>query len=208
MGRWCLRYNCNRMQEVIMINFYIYNNTTGQIYQTGYCGDDELAMQECPSGYSIAIGSANIKKHYHDITNNILEEFGDKPSNYHNWDWAIRAWVLDIVAVRTALKEKINEKRDLLIQSPLLFNGSLYDADERAITNLTIWKGEILPDGFVWRDADNEGHIVTTGFIESLLYAIAVRGTELYKMSWQKKAEIDALDPDDLLNYNVDSGWN
>ena len=165
-----------------------------------------------PSGFQIEtdLDQSVILSEY-GFYNGELVHVGQKLSVMHKLDPETPQWVIDDVQVegyRYSLKQRINAKREELLRSPVLFNNNYYDADERAITNLHLWRGQVLPDGFVWLDAANEPHIINSEFIDNLLYAIAVRGTRLYQVSWSKKAEVDALDYDGLMSYDIESGWD
>lgn len=171
----------------------------------------EFMPGQIPSGYQIEteLDQSVILNEY-GFYDGELVHVGPKPSVMHKLDSETPQWIVDDVQVggyRYSLKQRINAKREELLRSPVLFYNNYYDADERAITNLHLWKDQILPEGFVWLDAANEPHIINAEFIDNLLYAIAVRGTHLYQVSWDKKSEVDSLDYDGLMSYDIDSGW-
>lgn len=171
----------------------------------------EFMPGQISSGYQIEtdLDQSLIMSEY-GFYNGELVHVGQKPSVMHKLDPETPQWILDldqITLYRHTLKQRINSKRERLLQDPILFYSNYYDADERAITNLQMWRNQVLPDGFIWRDSSNEPHIINEEFIDGLLYAIAVRGTHLYQVSWSKKAEIDALDYDGLISYDIDYGW-
>ena len=164
-----------------------------------------------PSGYQIETNlDQSVILSGYGFYNNELVHVGQKPSVMHKLDLDSPQWILDnaqVEAYRREVKLRINAKREQLLREPVQFSSTYYDADERAITNLQMWRDRALPDGFVWMDAANEPHIIDTDFIDNLLYTIAVRGTQLYQISWAKKVEIDQLTAAELLSYDVDAGW-
>ena len=185
---------------------YAYKPTNGLIYETTQLFDDDLPIPEGFIEYDGTVCSVP----FYISKSGEYKSVPSQPSPYHEWDNAIDDWALtdsSIFRLRNELKQRINAKRERLLQDPVLFNSNYYDADERAITNLQMWKGQVLPDGFIWRDSSNEPHIINSEFIDGLLYAIAVRGTHLYQVSWDKKNEVDALDYDDLLTYDPEINW-
>lgn len=172
----------------------------------------EFMPGQIPSGYQIESDlDQSIILNEYGFYDGELVHVGVRPSPMHKLDSETPEWVVDeaqVAGYRYSLKQRINAKREDLLRSPVLFYNNYYDADERSITNLQMWKGQTLPDGVVWLDAANEPHIINSEFIDNLLYAIAVRGTHLYQVSWDKKSEIDSLDYDGLMSYDVDLGWN
>lgn len=188
---------------------YIYNKTTGEIKRRVNAPISD-ADANCFDGESWIFDENELGDTEYYVLDGALVKFTIKPSDCHSWNWDVNDWIIDdslVLMIRGQLKKKVEQIRDRLISSPILYNESLYDADERAITNLQMWRGEILPDGFVWRDADNQDHIINSEFIDNLLFTIAVRGTHLYQVSWSKKSEIDALDYEGLMSFDIDSGW-
>lgn len=171
----------------------------------------EFTSDQIPSGYQIEteLDQSVILNEY-GFYNNELVHVGVRPSPMHKLDSETPQWVVDdaqVAMYKNSLKQRVNNKREELLRSPVLFYNNYYDADERAITNLHLWKDQILPEGFVWMDAANEPHIINSEFIDNLLYAIAVRGTHLYNVSWDKKSEVDSLEYDGLMSYDIDAGW-
>ncbi len=171
----------------------------------------EFTSDQIPSGFQIETDlDQSVILNEYGFYDGELVHVGVRPSPMHKLDSETPEWVVDDAQVggyRYSLKQRINAKREELLRSPVLFNNNYYDADERSITNLQMWKNQVLPDGFVWLDAANEPHIINAEFIDNLLYTIAVRGTHLYQVSWSKKTEVDALGNDGLMSYDVESGW-
>ena len=197
------------------MNKILYTTESGiPIYTATYANDDDIPP--APDNYRCVRIDVNsndeelISKFWLNDKDELVER-GYAPSQFHTWDISSSPqWILDsakVEAYRHEVKLRVNAKREQLLREPVQFRSSYYDADDRAITNLQMWLGRELPDGFVWRDAANEPHIIDTDFIDNLLYAIAVRGTQLYQVSWAKKAEIDQLTVAELLSYDVDAGW-
>ena len=171
----------------------------------------ELPQDIFPGRESIETDlDASLVLNEYGIYDGALVRVGARPTLMHSLDPSSPQWILDnaqVEAYRREVKLRVNAKREQLLREPVQFSSAYYDADERAVTNLQMWRGRALPDGFVWLDAVNEPHIIDTDFIDNLLYAIAVRGTQLYQVSWARKVEIDQLTVAELLSYDVDAGW-
>ena len=185
---------------------YAYKPKNGLIYETTQLFDDDLPIPEGFIEYDGTVCSVP----FYISKSGEYKSVPSQPSPYHEWDNAIDDWALtdsSIFRLRNELIQQINYKTERLINSPILFGGALFDADAMATSNLQIWRGQVLPDGFIWRDYNNNAHIVDSPWIDSILYAIATRLTNYYLISWAKKAEIDSLDIDDLLSYDVEAGW-
>lgn len=151
------------------------------------------------------------------VDNNQIIRVGLPLSYYHEFDIVNSAWVVSAdgrARLENDLKFKIDSLRQKKSLEPISYIDNVFDADEAAIKNITTWQiqllaGVPLPDNFVWRDYNNQDHLIGSGseFINGLAAAITLRGTELYKSAWIKKAEIENLSVDDLLTYDVEAGW-
>ena len=105
---------------------------------------------------------------------------------------------LTLAAAKISAKTKINVHRDGLAQGGIIFNGSPFQTDATALSNLSYWhiqilSGAVLPENFVWRDANNLDHPADSNFIKDLSLAITERNTQLYSASWVNKDNIEAL---------------
>jgi hypothetical protein len=147
-----------------------------------------------------------------------------QPSPHHEWDWTTKSWLPNLPAAITSRKNAIDQERDRRINSPLTYNGKNLDADARARENLKSKLEEIksrealslpMPTSMlVWRDADNVTHSWPTqeaykAWLEGFTVAMSERGTMNYAAAWQHKANIASLTTiEDIMNYNVEEGWN
>lgn len=146
-----------------------------------------------------------------------LVHVGVRPSPMHKLDIETPQWVIDDVQVagyKHSLKQRIDATRTMKSLAPINFNGAVFDADENALKNITTWQVQLmagvpLPENFIWRDYNNQDHVIDNGFsfINGLAAEITLRATELYYKAWSKKAEVDAMDFDGLMSYDVDLGW-
>lgn len=136
-----------------------------------------------------------------------------KPSPHHDWDAELEQWVGNLDHALAARKHEINAERERRNFLPIAYAGSLFDANATALRNIAGWQtqlaaGAVLPEGFVWRDADNVDHPADAAFLNGLGAAITLRGTALYQAAWAHKAALSALtDIDAILAYDLAANW-
>lgn len=176
----------------------------------------EFTQDILPSGFQVETDlDQSVLLSEYGLYNGELVHVGAKPTAMHKLDADSPVWVIDTAQVeqyRFNLKAKVDSIRQAISFVPIIYQGILFDADETAIKNITAWQlqivaGVVLPSDFVWRDYNNQDHPADASFVNGLAAAITLRGTELYKAAWAKKAEIDSLAIDDLLSYDVEAGW-
>lgn len=150
------------------------------------------------------------------VDQGLLLDQGVAPSNHHVWSWSKKQWVQDIDSARASKRKSTDAERERRGHLPIAYNGARFDADAKAQRNIQAWltqlsNGATLPNGFVWRDYDNNDHPCDAAFLSGLGGAITVRGTQLYQACWAHKAEIERIagtgDFDALLSYDVTAGW-
>jgi len=89
------------------MNFTIYNITTGQIIQSGFCLD--VSIQIIPDGCALLEIESDPLSQY--IDNGQLINIPARPSLEHEFDYSSKSWVLNI----NSLKEFIANKRNNLL---------------------------------------------------------------------------------------------
>lgn len=89
------------------MNFTIYNITTGQIIQSGFCLD--VSIQIIPDGCALLEIESDPLNQY--IDNGQLINIPVRPSLEHEFDYSTKSWVLNI----NYLKESIANKRNNLL---------------------------------------------------------------------------------------------
>lgn len=110
-------------------------------------------------------------------------------------------------------KRTLTGMRERAITQPIAYAGARFDADEKALRNLQIWQtqlaaGTALPEGFVWRDADNVDHPCSAEFLNGLGAAITCRATRVYQKSWALKAQLDAAaTPEEVAALDITTDW-
>lgn len=136
-------------------------------------------------------------------------------NNTYTFDRTSWTWLntTDITALKEPIKQKINLERERRNELPIQYQNIVWDADPQSQRNVSAWMatlaaGGTLPQGFVWRAADNVNHAADAAFVNGLGTAMTLRGTQLYQASWIKKAELDALTTVEAVNaYDVTTGW-
>ena len=92
------------------MNFTIYNTTTGQIIQSGFCLD--VSIQIIPDGCALLEIESDPLNQY--IDNGQLINIPIRLSFEHEFDYSSKSWVLDI----NLLKQNIvNQRNNLLFKS-------------------------------------------------------------------------------------------
>lgn len=122
---------------------------------------------------------------------------------------------------KLVLKNYIEDLRRFKLNSPIIYSGIAYDADQIARENI---QGKIIEiqskqalgittAELFWKDTANVIHTWATLadyliFLQNLAILIAERGTLLYATAWSKKAEVAALTTvTDVVTYDVNAGW-
>lgn len=100
---------------------------------------------------------------------------------------------------RLLYRNRINAWAFRAISRPVSYDGHLYqaDADSRAIIAgwaAHIASGGVLPDGFVWRTADNQDVALTPADVAALNAAFLASANDVRGISWAAKQQLDALD--------------
>lgn len=150
---------------------------------------------------------------YWDFEAQSLAPISPQPTAFHAWDWPTKQWFPNLDHAIATRKREIDAERERRNTLPIAYGGSLFDADATALRNIAGWQtqlaaGAVLPEGFVWRDADNVDHPADAAFLNGLGAAITLRGTALYQAAWTHKANIAALtDIDAIIGYDVTANW-
>lgn len=122
---------------------------------------------------------------------------------------------------KLVLKNYIEDLRRFKLNSPVIYSGFFYDADQIARENI---QGKIIEiqskqalgittAELFWKDSTNIIHTWSTlsdylVFLQNLAILIAERGTQLYATAWSKKAEVEALTAiTEVVTYDVNAGW-
>lgn len=119
----------------------------------------------------------------------------------------LKEW--NIALVRTIREEKIN--------GGFTFNGHVYDSDERSRSNISgactlslvlLGQQQDFPEGFTWRDSDNEDVPMRAADVISLAVTTGTFVTTCYGVSWYHKSNISAMtDIATLQDYDLTVGW-
>lgn len=88
--------------------------------------------------------------------------------------------------------QEINSLRSVYLESPVTYNGNLYDADKNSSANLVavvsaVNAGIPLPTGFNWRTADNTNVTLNAVQLVELASTMLATTNSIYATSWAKK---------------------
>lgn len=130
-----------------------------------------------------------------------------KPSNHHKFNWVNKTWFDARTAdqFKSAKLKEIESERVRRTVEPILYQGSMLDADKKAQENISAKLQElgqridlgldVPPAQLIWRDHANETHSFATlqdyrAWLGGLAIAITERGTAAYMWAWQMKAAL------------------
>lgn len=205
-----------------MTNYVFYtSNGEIKIIYSGQCLDQ---MIEINPDLSYIEGSIDSSDNYY-VENNELVEKPSKPSNFHLFDYSTKEWTLpteQIEKAKTQKKLDITNQADWIHQQPISYDNKLLDADETAQQNISGKITELKNDidlnitstNLFWKDANNVLHTWNTpaeylSWLQGLFNAITARRTNLYALSWQGKAAIDAMtNVEDIQAYDIITLFN
>jgi len=193
-----------------MINFVVYNTTTGLVSQSG--ASLELPDVEIP-GFAFLQTEVECDYKTSRVVNGTVVTIPERPSLSH--EWVNDGWVdqTPIAQLKQQSVSRINTERERRNYLPITYLSNPFDADATAQRNVSAWMvnvaaGQNPPTGFTWRGYDNVDHPADAAFIVGLGNAITLRGSCLYQRSWIKKAEVDALTTVEAVKaYDVTTGW-
>lgn len=194
-----------------MQSYFFYNNETGAILQTGTCLESDIEIQTLPTNHSLGLGAAVLVEQYYSLVDQVIKTYPAKPSKYHEFDYATESWYATTLALELAKSDKnaeINAWRGELVNAPIEFNGTMFDADEQAIKNLSsVLLMAVITNNnnaITWRGFDNVDYLMTLASLQDLAAAIQTRTSALYAASWAHKAAVDALHSvSDVLSYQI-----
>lgn len=126
------------------------------------------------------------------------------PGIFYLFDFENENWKLNREAMISSIKGLVNQNRYRKTQTPIEHNGFVFDADPDSITNLQsvlamCANGMVLPDNFLWRDANNNNHPMTVEGLKNLAGAIFQRSGAIYSESWALKDSLPNKTDEELL---------
>lgn len=105
---------------------------------------------------------------------------------------------------RLLYRNRVNAWATRAISSPVAYGGNDYQADADSRATIAGWaahlaSGGVLPDGFVWRTADNQDVALTAADVAGLNEAFVRRAYDVRVTGWAVKQQIDGTDiPDEV----------
>ncbi len=174
------------------------------------------------NGFGYVPGTYVATEYYYDIVNNSIQQKSPRPSLFHTHNPVSNGWDISSDAINTAKIIKCNEitaKANELHLFPITYDLKLLDADVTAQQNIS---GKIIElqnnialsitsTNLFWRDANNNDHTWTDAaeyltWLQGLFNAITTRRTNLYALSWQGKAAINAMTTiEEIQNFDVNA---
>lgn len=134
----------------------------------------------------------------------------EAPSKGHFWDWDTRTWKFSFEEALSLKKQALTQEYLERSQRPILFRGSLFDADAKAQDSVLkrLLLKDSIPEDFQWRDFNNQMHPADAVFVESLHQAIQERDYQLKQALWLHQANLsELLLEDQIKNYPTENNW-
>lgn len=125
----------------------------------------------------------------------------------------IRQWDVveyDIGALKDKRIAEVNKHRDLIIDGGVEFNGSIFDSDAVARANInatasSIGLGEVLPEGFSWRNANNIDVPMDADLFKAFAMAVFSHVYAAHMTARNHKDTINAMDTAEAVAaYSID----
>jgi len=197
-------------------------NEHGEILQSIICPEDDLQYYN----NFIFLQSDDVieQDQYYipDINNPVKTLLTGRPSDYHQYDYVNKQWVILDEYLDTSKidkKNEINNTMNKLRFAIIVYDGKNLDVDVTAQTNISGKIAQIQNEialsvpstDLVWKDADNVVHtwISVNAYLEwlqGLQIAIAHRTSALYQTIWTGKAAVDALsNVQEVIDYDVNA---
>lgn len=196
---------------------------TGRNIQVTVCRENEAEeLAESLGAVFVEVGEG-VTDSTHYVSGDALVEFPARPSPFHLWDWTAKAWVCSIPGLDAAKAQKREDVDSLKLQKlslPIEYDGTLFDADAEAISNIRgvisrIARGGGLTDGWTgWRVADNSMVWASATDSEVLAHLNALasliedRTQAVLNSAWAHKDALSAMtDVETVVAYDVSDGW-
>jgi len=197
-------------------------NEHGEILQSIICPEDDL--QYYNNFIFLQSGDVIEPDQYYipDINNPVKTLLTGRPSDYHQYDYVNKQWVILDEYLDTSKidkKNEINNTMNKLRFAIIVYDGKNLDVDVTAQTNISGKIAQIQNEialsvpstDLVWKDADNVVHtwISVNAYLEwlqGLQIAIAHRTSALYQTIWTGKAAVDALsNVQEVIDYDINA---
>ena len=201
-----------------------YKPETGIGTQIADCYEDEAADLSVALGCEKIAVEQDVTDATHYVKDDAVVPIPEKPSTYHQWDWASLSWTVgekEMALAKKAVIAEVTKIRDQLLAAPIEFDGILFDADAFSLSNMTgvisrIERGDGLTAGWsgwrvadnsmVWADATADQVLIK---LKSIAGLIENRTQAILNASWQHKDAIGALTTlTDILSYDASLLWS
>ena len=198
------------------MEFTVYSISTGEILRSGYAPNEWVNLQTSSELEAIHLGEALDASMFFFVDGQPIQK-PNAPSNFHSWDWPTKSWLPNLDAARESKLQQVAAELNTRLYLPC--NG--FDADRVSRERISgtiarLQRGDGLSAGWIgWRDASNQQRwaeddaMTVLANLTTLSRAIEDREQALLAKSWQHKASIASLTSiEDILNYNVEEGWD
>lgn len=179
---------------------YSFYNESGEFVGLQYSGPEKYLSQATPAGCTAILGEFDPQRQRVQLVDDgmggeavpvIVDRLPPRPDRAvagAEWDWddAAADWVLvpTLEGLRASRWARLREQRNALEVAPLLVDGMLFDADERAVARigLALKEAELTPGwSEPWTLADDSISTITAPVLMRMLLALAARGRRLHR---------------------------
>lgn len=187
------------------MNIIQYDLTTGFVTSICYCENPPESFLENMLVFPNELDAKNPFKYVvNPATKEIVEPDSSARNLFSLFSFESKTWVLDKSKLTDEISKIINIQRAKQLQERIVFEGGLFDSDEAAVTNihttLTVCaNGLNLPQGFFWRDANNNNVSMSFEKLKGLAQAIFERNAQIYAESWALKDSLASKTDEELL---------
>lgn len=113
--------------------------------------------------------------------------------------------------VRDMLKKRVNAIRDQKETEGFVYQGKVFDSDERSVLRITqaALTAQVIGPTFTvdWTTADNSIVTLDHAGVLGIPSALAIYGNQLHSVAKTHKSAIDSADFDTLKTYDIMTGW-
>ena len=160
--------------------------------------------------YLLTTGSVGGDRHY--VTGGAVVPFPAKPSVDHVWDWSTRAWGTALPDATARRLAELHAKRDSVINSTFIWNGSEFDSDQVSQTRiLGLYTSAVNTPAFFpldWRLADNSKLPISAVDAVGVWSALQLHIQGAFSTFWAHEAAINALTTVATVQaYDLTTGW-
>lgn len=176
-----------------MIDYVVYDTSTGEILQTGVCPESSFHLKGSQDGQAALIGKASDLHDY--ILDGEITPKGPQPSPAHHFNYSTGQWEFDLTDAKAQKWAEIKRERILYEFSTFDWGGHTFQCDDvsqRRIQGAV--QLAVIDSAFEieWTLADNSAVTLSSQDMIAVGQALASHVNQGHVKSRQLRAQIDA----------------